>query len=171
MEYGEARWLTELFNHRTRDCRLDKGRVSISMESATGSLWTVNARTPFEIAAHLKFFRDTDLPLLKRGTFRMITLPDLPNPITLEAQGRYTDPETGLIWNEEQFVRFRFMDNNQPSEMCLHGDFSREDRVIPLNSRPGPSLNQVITLMFAAGQNWNNINFIPPQLKPLKLVK
>lgn len=171
MEYREARWLTDLFNHRTQDCQLGIGAVTISMESAAGSLWQVNARTPFEIAAHLKFFRDTDLPLLKRGTFEMKTRKDLPNPITLEAKGRYIDPLSKLTWNEEQFARFRFIDNDQASEMCLHGDFSREDRINPINKRPGPSLNQVITLMFRAGQNWNNINFIPPELKPLKLVK
>lgn len=101
MEYAEARWLTDLFNHRAQDCRLDMSKVTISMESAAGSLWTVNARTPFEIASHLKFFRDTNLPLLKRGTFEMKTREDLPNPITLEAQGRYIDPLSKLTWNEE----------------------------------------------------------------------
>lgn len=171
MEYSEARWLTDLFNHRTQDCHLNMGQVMISMESAAGSIWSVNARTPFEIAAHLKFFRDTDLPLLKRGTFDMKSEKDLPNPITLEALGRYIDPQTKLTWNEEQFLRLRFMHNDKPSEMCLHGDFSREDRIIPINKRPGPTLNQVISLMYNAGHNWAKINFIPPQLKPLKLVK
>ncbi|HEY0901654.1 MAG TPA: hypothetical protein VGD95_05975 [Micavibrio sp.] len=171
MEYAEARWLTDLFNHRTHDCQLNLGQITISMESAAGSLWTVNARTPFEIASHLKFFRDTNLPLLKRGTFEMKTRADLPNPIMLEAQGRYIDPLSKLTWHEEQLARFRFFENESPSEMCLHGDFNREDRRHPLNKRPGPTLNQVITLMYAAGHNWNKINFIPPQLKPLKLVK
>ena len=63
------------------------------------------------------------------------------------------------------------MRNDEPSEMCLHGDFNREDRVNPVYKRPGPSLDQVISLMYRAGNNWSKINFIPPELKPLKLVK
>ncbi len=171
MEYVEARWLTDLFNHKADHCSLHMGKVSISMETAAGSTWTVNARTPFEIATHLKFFRDTELPLLKRGTFDTKTVKGLPHPITLEALGRFIDPETKMTWNEEQFARFRFMRNDEPSEMCLHGDFSREDRINPIYKRPGPSLDQVISLMYRAGNNWSKINFIPPELKPLKLVK
>ena len=171
MEYAEARWLTDLFNHRTRDCHLDMGKITISMESAAGSTLTVNARTPYEIADWLKLFRDTNIPQLKRGTFDTKSKKDLPNPIILEAQGRFIDPQTGLTWNEEQFARFRFMDNEAPSELSLHADFSREDRINPINKRPGPSLNQVITLMFNAGHNWSKINFIIPGMQPLKLVR
>ncbi len=170
MDYREARWLTDLFNHRAENCKLNMGQVTISMESATGNIWTVNVRTPFEIASHLRFFRDTDLSLVQRGTFDFLKEKALPNPITLEALGRFIDPETNLIWNEEQFARFRFMHNDKPSEMCLHGDFNREDRIIPMNRRQGPTLNQVITLMYNAGDNWTKINFIPPDMKPLKLV-
>lgn len=171
MEYEEARWLTRLFNHRADHCTLNMGQVTISMESSRGSTLTANARTPFEIASYLQFFRDTEIPLLKRGTFDMKSQKDLPNPIIFEGLGRFVDPETKLTWNEEILVRFRFMNNDSPSEMCLHGDFNREDRINPINKRSGPSLNQVISLMFGAEQNWTKINFIPPHLKPLKLVK
>lgn len=170
MNIHEARWLTDLFNHKAPHCHLDMGRVLISMESAAGSTWTVNARTPIEIGRHLRFFRDTDLPELKRGTFDTKSQKGMPNPIILEGTGRFIDPETKLTWNEEQFVRFRFMDSDSPSELCLHGDFHREDRINPINKRPGPSLNQVITLMFSARNNWAKINFLPERRDTIRLV-
>ena len=107
MDIHEARWLTSLFNHRAHECTVNMAKVSISMETARGTEITANARTPFEIASYLKFFRDTQEPLFKRGNHNLI-VKDLPNPIMLEGLGTFIDPETKLTWREEQLVRFRF---------------------------------------------------------------
>lgn len=169
MDIHEARWLTSLFNHKAEHCTINMSQVSISMETARGTTVSANARTPFEIAAYLKHFRDTEEPLFKRGQHKLM-IKDIPNPIVFEALGRFVDPETGQTWNEEQLVRFRFFNSDSPSEMCLHGDFHREDRINPQNRRIGPSLDQVITLMFAAGHNWSRINFLPERRETMKLV-
>ena len=170
MDIHEARWLTSLFNHKAPHFSVRMDRVSVSMETAGGTIVSANARTPFEIASHMKFFRDTEEPLFKRGMHDLI-VKGLPNPIIFEVLGTFVDPQTRLTWKEEQLARFRFFDNEAPSELCLHGDFTREDRINPQNKRTGPSLNQVVTLMYSAGHNWTKINFLPDRRQTLKLAR
>lgn len=168
MDIHEARWLTSLFNHTAPDCTVRMDKVTISMETASGTTVSANARTPYEIGAYLKYFRDTEEPLFKRGDHKLI-VEGLPNPIIFEVLGTFIDPQTRLTWKEEQLVRFRFFDRKSPSELCLHGDFTREDRINPQNKRAGPSLDQAVTLMFLAGHNWTKINFLPDRRQTLKL--
>lgn len=97
--------------------------------------------------------------MLKRGTFHF-TSGDMPNPIIFKTCGFFVDPLSHLThW--AQLVRFRFFENDRPSELCFDFDFERTDWEFPLSKHEGPSLNETIGILMRAENKWEKVNFLP----------
>lgn len=179
MEMMAANRLTQLFKGRRHDQRLQKSEISISLTTASGSEITVKPSTPYEAAQYLRLFMDSNNPLLKPGPVHCDTptfSAQRPGSIVFKGDGQ---------WRESQYERhvvlfqlkFTGTEKKKPDGeenvgiLSLREHFG-DDVQNPIGYIHGPTILQLISTLYLAGNSWDNVEFKPGQTTPqLKLVK
>ncbi len=167
MNIHDARHLTDLFNRRAAHRSINLKEMSISMDTLQGTHLKVNVKCPQDAALYLQQFRDTKNPLFQRGVQKLGSS-EMPEPIAFKICGFFVDPETSFTW-WAVLARFRFAENNKPSQLHFDHDFARTDwNVAQGPARIGPSLNDMINILLRAENKWEQVNFLPKRKEVLR---
>lgn len=157
MDIISAIKLTKLFRDQAEHRRIDRSKITISMEGRNGAEISVNVNSPIQAAQYLKFLLKNDHPLFQRGE-RNYSFGLFPDPIVFKVWGSYREP-----LNKMEFavmsIRMRFALEDSESELCFDDDFCRTDWDAPLNRVSGPRIKDFIHILERAGYDWKELAF------------